>query len=84
MPETDKSKRFEAICFKRSLFGRSFDYYSSAELYLFGHHSSSGASNSGVRQNFAERKWAHSQAPLPSASPHYEVRKMGGEADAEA
>jgi len=42
MPETDKSKRYEAICFKRSLFGRSFDYYSSAELYLFGHNSSSG------------------------------------------
>ena len=40
MPETDKSKRYEAICFKRSLFGRSFDYYSSAELYLFGHNTS--------------------------------------------
>jgi hypothetical protein len=44
MPETDKSKRYEAICFKRSLVGRSFDYYSSAELYLFGPNSSSGIS----------------------------------------
>jgi hypothetical protein len=38
-PVTSKSKRYEAICFKRSLVGRSFDYHSSDWIIRVWHQS---------------------------------------------
>jgi hypothetical protein len=56
MPETDKSKRYKAICFKRSLVGRRFDYFSRLELYLFGHITSSAISR---EKGFGIREWVY-------------------------